>query len=74
MKRIFLTRNFLASQNAQDFCALLPNRSLLAASSTTLFEVLFRSTQLIGAWCGVLCAAAQLRSIFRPFLPTIEFA
>jgi hypothetical protein len=59
MKRLSLTRNFPASINAPDFYALRPHKSLLAASSTTLFRVLFRSTQLLSPWCRVWLSELQ---------------
>ena len=57
MKRLSLTRNLRVPPHAPDFRALPSNRSLFSASSTALFEALFRGSQLIrayAAWYGAL--------------------
>jgi hypothetical protein len=74
MKRLSLIRNFLVSQKALHFCALPPNSSLPSALSTTLFEVLFRRSQSVGARSHVWRAAAQSPRTPTPLFPTIEFA
>jgi hypothetical protein len=74
MKRLPLTRNLRVPPHAPDFCTLPLNRSLFSASSTTLFEILFRGSQLIGAWGLVWRAAAESPRTSTPFCPTIEFA
>jgi hypothetical protein len=55
-------------------CASLSNRSLLPASSTTVFAILFRRSQFPPTRCHVSCPAAQSRHGLTPLLPTIEFA
>ena len=44
------------------------------ASSTTLFTILFRNSQLLGSYCHVSRSAAQPRHSSTPLLPAIEFA
>ena len=54
MTRLARTRIPCVLRHPPNFCALLPNRSLLPPSSTTLFELLFRRSQVMGAWPHVL--------------------
>jgi hypothetical protein len=61
MKRLSLTRNLRVPRHAPYLCASPPDRSLLSAHSTTLFEVLFRLSRPFRAQCHVWRAAAQPR-------------
>jgi hypothetical protein len=74
MKRLSLTPNFLASPNAPHFSASPSIKSLLPASSTTLFRLLFRRSQLLSAACRVWLSELQSPSSPTPLFHTIEFA
>jgi hypothetical protein len=72
MTRLTRTRIPCVLRHAPNFCALLPNGSLLPPSSTTLFELLFAVAKL---WVhGVMCSrfVAQSLHTSAPRLPTIE--
>jgi transposase len=49
-------------------------RSLLPASSTTVFAIRFRRSQFPLARCHASCPAAQSQQRLTPLFPTIEFA
>jgi hypothetical protein len=74
MKRFFLTRNCLASQNAPDFYASPRNRSLLAASSTTLSGVPFCGSRLLRPRRHEWLSELHPRRTSTPLFHAIEFA
>src|ERR1700687_1452258 len=74
MKRLSLTPNLRVSRHASDFCASPPNRSPLPTSSTVLFDVVFRSSQLLGAWCRVWLSEPQSPHTSTTLFLPIEFA
>src|SRR5208283_3377093 len=51
-----------------------PDRSILRASSPTVFATLCGSSHFLRATCHVSWSAAQSRHRLIPFFPTIEFA
>src|SRR5712664_4966615 len=53
--------------------ALSPNKSLLPASSHTLFATFFRNSSLPRASCHLLCSAALSRRTSTPALRSIQF-
>src|SRR5712664_299267 len=53
--------------------ALSPNKSLLPASSHTLFATFFRNSQFPSASCHLLCSAKQPRCTSTPALHSIQF-
>ena len=73
MKRLSPTRKLRAPRRAPHLCAFPLNKSLLCASSTTLFALLFRGRQLLAGGCHVLCSPAQSGHTATPLLPTFEF-
>jgi len=72
MKPLSPTRTLCILPGAPYRCAWSPNRSLLPASSTTVFAILFRRSQFPRARCHVSCPAAQSRHGLIPLLPTID--
>ena len=74
MKRLFPTPNLRMPRHAPNLYALRPDKSLLAGSTTTLFEALFRSSQLLSAWCRVWLSELQSPRTSTPLFHTIEFA
>src|SRR6266513_4418247 len=74
MKRLSLAPSLRVSRHVPDFYASPPNRSLLPTSSTTLFEVVFRSSQLLGARCRVWLSEPQSPHTSTTLLHPIEFA
>jgi hypothetical protein len=68
------TPNLRVLRHAPDFYALPLNGSLLAASSTTHFEVFFRRSQPINEGFRVWRAAAEFPRTSTPLLHWIEFA
>src|SRR5260370_41139451 len=71
MKRFFLTRNCLASQNVPDFYA---PPSLLAASPLTFLGALFRSSQLLSASCRIWLSELPSPHTSTPLFHPLEFA
>jgi len=67
-------RSLRAPRHGPYLSALSLNTSLRSASSTTLFKVLCRRSELIAPSCQVLRSVAQSPRTPTPFLPTIEFA
>ena len=74
LKRLSPTRILRVSRRAPSLCVLPHNKSLPSDSSTTLFAIFLRGIELLGAWCHVSHALAQLRRTFTPLIPSIEFA
>src|SRR5258708_17292442 len=74
MRLLSPTRKLCVLPGAPHLCAPPSNQSLLLASSTTVFAILFRRSQFPRARCPVSCPAEQSRHGLTPLLPTIEFA
>src|SRR5258708_5360741 len=74
MRLLSPTRKLWVLPGAAHLCASPSNRSLLPASSTTVFTILFRRSQFPRIRCHVSCPAAPSRHGLTPLLPTIEFA
>jgi len=55
------------------FFALSSNNSLLPASPTTFFTILFRRNQILDTSCQVLHTGARPWRTSTPLLPIIEF-
>src|SRR5258708_22685106 len=68
------TRKLCVLPGAPHLCALPSNQSLLLASSTTVFAILFHRSQFPRARCPVSCPAEQSRHRLTQLLPTIQFA
>src|SRR6202051_486588 len=74
MRLLSPTRKLWVLPGAPHLSASPSNRSLLPASSSTVFAILFRRSQFPRARCHVSCPTAQSRHRLTPLLPTIEFA
>ena len=60
-------------RHGSHFFALSSNNSLLPASTTTFFTILFRRNQIPHARCHVLQPGARTWRTRTPLLPIIEF-
>src|SRR5580704_16626268 len=74
MRLLSPTRKLCVLPGAPHFCAPPSSQSLLLASSTTVFAILFLRSQFPRPRCHVSCRAEQARHGLTPLLPTIEFA
>src|SRR5260370_25665476 len=74
MRLLSPTRKLCVLPAAPYLCGSPSNRTLLPASSTIVFAILFRRSQFPRARCHVSCPAEQFRHGLIPFLRTIEFA
>jgi len=59
MKQLSTSRTLCVFRHGPSLLALSPNKFLLLASSGTLFITFFRTSQLPGASCHLLCSAAS---------------
>src|SRR6266404_2439924 len=73
MRLLSPTRKLCCLPDAPHLYAPRSNQSLLLASSTTVFTILFRRIQFPRARCPVSCPAEQSRHGLPTLLPTIEF-
>jgi len=74
MKQLSTSRTLCVLRHAPSLLALSPNKFLLPASPDTLFTTFFRTSQLPGASCHLLCSAASPKHTSTPPLPSIQFA
>lgn len=73
MKRLFQSRTLCVLRHGPLWFALLPNQSVLPASSVARFVTFSRSIYVPDALCDGLCSVVQFRSISMPTPPTIQF-
>src|ERR1035437_6906328 len=74
MKPLSTTRNLCASWHARSLCALPFYKPRLSAFSSLLFARVLHLRHFFLSPCRLLCSVAQLRCIWTPHLPSIEFA
>src|SRR5258708_30310911 len=73
MKQLSTARKPCVLRHDPSLFALSPNKSLLPASSHTLFATFFRNSPLPSTSCHLLCSAAQSRRTSTPALRSIQF-
>jgi hypothetical protein len=74
MKQLSTSRTLCVFRHGPSLLALSPNKFLLLVSSGTLFTIFFRTSQLPGASCYLLCSAASPQHTSMSLLRSIQFA
>src|SRR5882724_2995555 len=68
MKLLSTTPTLRALPHAMPLSVSSQNKSLLAASSTTVFATRFHRSHFLGPRCDGSCSAVQLRHTAKPYL------